>query len=241
VHADRPIGVEVLVLAGGLGTRLSHVMADCPKILAPIEGRPFLDYLLHWLGEQGATRVVLGLGHRAAPVLEHLDARPISSLEVITVVEPEPLGTAGAIGFALSRLAGDPVLVMNGDTFVQADLRKFVASHRESKASASILCVRVEDAGRFGRIEIHDGRVRRFEEKSSAVSGPSWVSAGVYLLSRPLLERIAKLGKGSLEHDVLEPMPAGSIHAFQSSGPFLDIGTPESLAAASAFLAEAFA
>jgi len=207
--------------------------------MASIDGRPFLDYLLQWLASQGAARVLLALGHRAGPVLEYLATHTFPSLEVLTAVEPRPLGTAGAIGLALPELKGDTVLVINGDTFVQADLREFVASHRKSTAAASVLCVRVEQPERYGRIDIDTaGRIAQFEEKSSAFHDPAWVSAGVYLLERPTLERIAKLGSGSLERDVLEKMPPGSIHACPIEGRFLDIGTPESLAAASTFLAE---
>src|SRR4051812_23526585 len=99
VQSDRLLGVDVLVLAGGLATRLESVIDGVPKILAPVAGRPFLDHLLHWLAQQGAHRVLLALGYRAEPVLRYLDAHRFPSLEVLTVVEPRPLGTAGAIGF----------------------------------------------------------------------------------------------------------------------------------------------
>jgi NDP-sugar pyrophosphorylase family protein len=231
--------VDVLVLAGGLGSRLDGVLTGLPKILAPIDGRPFLEYLLDWLQGQGVVRVILGLGHRAEPVHRYLAAHSWKGLEVIPVVEPRPLGTAGAVGFAYPSLHSNPVLVMNGDTVVEADLGAFVASHRQSGAAASVLCAKVEDAGRYGRIEIDaDDRIVRFEEKNTAASEPSWVNAGMYLFHRTMLDQIARLESGSLERDVLEGMPAGSVHAFQTAGRFLDIGTPQSLAQAAAFLSQ---
>jgi len=227
---------DVLILAGGLGTRLSGLLSDLPKILAPIEGRPFLDYLLIWLKGQGVVRVILGLGHKAEPVRAYLAAHTLPGLEVIPAVEPQPLGTAGAVGFAFPNLQSDPVMVMNGDTVVEANLGAFIASHRNCGATASVLCARVQDPGRYGRLEIDAAdRIMRFDEKNAAASAPSWVNAGVYLFSRTMLEGIAKLERGSLERDVLERMPPGSIHAFQTEGRFLDIGTPESLAQAPAF------
>lgn len=229
--------VDVLVLAGGLGTRLNGVLSGLPKILAPIAGRPFLDYLIEWLKDQGVVRVVLGLGHCAEPVQSYVASRSWPGLEIATVVEPRPLGTAGAVSFALPQLHSDPVMVMNGDTMVESDLRAFFAAHCAKRAEASLLCAQVQDAGRYGRIEIdsHD-RIARFEEKNAAASGSAWVNAGIYLFSRSVLSEIAKIESGSLERDVLERMPSGSIHAFRSEGRFLDIGTPESLAEGAAFL-----
>ena len=225
--------IDVAVLAGGLGTRLQGVLPATPKILAPVGGRPFLEHLLEWLIRQGARRTVLCLGYRSADVLAFLETRSFAPLELHTVIEAEPLGTGGAVANALPRLGSDPVLVINGDTIVDTDLRTFLAAHCTSQAVASILCARVEDAGRYGRLEIDSQqRVVRFEEKDPAADKPAWINAGFYLFGRSALRDIAKLSKGSLERDILEKMPAGAIHAFLTSGRFLDIGTPETLALA---------
>lgn len=226
-------GTEIVVLAGGLGTRLRGVLPDAPKVMAPIGGRPFLDHLLLWLRGQGARRVVLGLGYRADVVVRYLEAHTYPGLRVETVVETEPLGTAGAIAFARPLLASDPVLVINGDTFVDADLSAFLAAHRAAGAEASLLAAWVDQPGRYGRlvVDAHD-RVVRFEEKDPLAVEPSWINAGFYLFSQTLLDRIARLSHGSLERDVLAALPAGSIHVSKVRGRFLDIGTPESLGAA---------
>lgn len=229
--------ITVAILAGGLGTRLSPVLPDAPKVLAPVAGRVFLDFLLESLIGQGARRVVLCLGSRAQAVLDYLARNAFPALEIKAVVEPRPLGTAGAIGHAFRELMSDPVMVMNGDTLVDADLKVFLAAHLQAGAPASVLCARVSDPRRYGRVEIDSaGRVVRFDEKSEAPAAPAWVNAGVYLFDRPLLEEIAKTGAGSLERDVLAPLPAGSIHAHRADAGFLDIGTPESLREASELL-----
>jgi NDP-sugar pyrophosphorylase family protein len=225
--------LDIVVLAGGLGTRLRDVLPDTPKILAPVGDRPFLDHLLHWLIRQGARRVVLSLGYRAGDVLTYLETHSFAPPQIHPLVEPEPLGTGGAVAFALPFLDSDPVLVINGDTFVDTNLNAFVRHYRDCGADASIVCAEVENAGRYGRVEIDAaGRVHRFAEKDPAASGPAWINAGVYLFGRQVLPKIATLRKGSLERDILEKMPPGSIVAFRAQGRFLDIGTPETLALA---------
>jgi mannose-1-phosphate guanylyltransferase len=207
-----------------------------PKILAPIAGRPFLDWLLDWLTEQGTSRVILGLGYRADAVLDYLAATPRRGLEIVPVIEPQPLGTAGAVGFAMPHFRTDPVLILNGDTILETDLPGFAADHRRSSSPASIVCVWSTHPQRYGRVDVDGaGRILAFREKDLA-SEPGWISGGVYLFGRAMLDRVAAVSRGSLEHDVLARMPSGSIHAYCTGGGFLDIGTPESLADAEKFL-----
>lgn len=221
--------IDVAVLAGGLGTRIRGVLGDTPKVLAPIAGRAFLGHLLDYLAQFGTQRVVLCLGHLADRVTAWL-AQGGHSLDVVCEIEPRPLGTAGAIRFVRDELTTDPVMVMNGDTFLDADLRAFVASHRLSGAEASVLCVEVDDASRYGRVDIGaDGRVIRFAEKAP---GRGTVNAGVYLFSAAFLDRLAASDAVSLERDVLETLPPGTLHAVVVHGRFIDIGTPDSLARA---------
>jgi len=231
--------IDVAVLAGGLGTRLRDVLPDTPKVLAPVGGKPFLEHLLGWLQWQGVRRVVLCLGYRAGAVHRFLDQRSFPPLEIKVLTEPEPLGTGGALAYALPFLTSDPVMVMNGDTIVEADLNAFLMDYRSSRAEASILCVQVENAGRYGRLEIDaDRRVIRFAEKDPSAVDLSWINGGTYLFGRPILRQVASLDKGSLERDILAQMPAGRIRAFPTAGRFLDIGTPETLAIAKEVLAQ---
>jgi NDP-sugar pyrophosphorylase family protein len=226
--------LDIFVLAGGLGTRIRPVLGELPKILAPILGRPYLAYLLEWLERFGARRVVLGLGHRAQAVIEYLeDAQPSTRIEVATVVEPSPLGTAGAIRFARGALRSDPVLVMNGDSFTDADLCAFVDRHRAAKTIGTMLCAEVDDAGRYGRVELdQSGRIGGFIEKDANFHDTALISTGVYLLSANLLDDIAASDAASIERDVFERLPSGSLAAFAGQFRFIDIGTPESLALA---------
>jgi mannose-1-phosphate guanylyltransferase len=225
--------IDVLVLAGGLGTRIRPVLGDLPKLLAPVGGRPYLSHLLDWLREFGVRRIVLGLGHGAGTVLDHLKAHPAADLDIRTVLEPSPLGTAGAIRFARAELHSDPALVLNGDTFVNADLCALVARQRETGALGTLLCVNVDNAGHYGRVMLDPrGRIERFAEKDSSFHGPAVVSGGVYALSAALLDRIAAGDARSIEYDVFQRLPAGELAAYSGRFDFIDIGTPESVAAA---------
>lgn len=222
----------VIVLAGGLGTRIRGVLGDCPKVLAPIHRRPFLDHLLHWLAAQGARRVVLCLGHLAGQVQAHLAAARLpAGLDVACVVESAPLGTAGAVRLALSHIGPEAVpgavMIMNGDTWLDADLAGFARRHAADAAEASLLCVRVDDSSRYGRVEIDPaGRVTRFVEKDPTAHGPGTVSAGIVLLSAATA---AAMAGPSLERDVLQKLEAGALRAEIAPGAFIDIGTPDSL------------
>ncbi len=230
--------LDVLVLAGGLGTRAAAALGDTPKLLAPIAGRPYLAYLLDWLGRFGARRIVLGLGHLAGAVQFYLARTPTPGFEIVPVVEPRPLGTAGAVRFARGALRTDPVLVMNGDNLVDADLCALLLRHRGCRALGTILCTEVEDAGRYGRIALdRDGRIERFVEKDSAFRGAATISAGVYALSARLLDEIAAGSARSLEEEVFEHLPAGTLAALSGRYRFIDIGTPDSLARAAEVLA----
>ncbi len=193
--------LDIFVLAGGLGTRIRPVLGELPKILAPILGRPYLAYLLDWLERFGARRVVLGLGYRAQAVIEYLEGAKLSTpIEVTLVVEPSPLGTAGAIRFARGALRSDPVLVMNGDSFTDADLCAFVERHRAAKTIGTMLCAEVDDAGRYGRVELDQrGRIGGFIEKDANFHGTALISTGVYLLSADLHDDIAAGDAASIE------------------------------------------
>jgi NDP-sugar pyrophosphorylase family protein len=230
--------LDIFVLAGGLGTRIRPVLGELPKILAPISGRPYLAYLLDWLQRFGARRVVLGLGHGAKAVIDHLDAWPAGGrIELTTMVEPSPLGTAGAIRFARGALRSDPVLIMNGDSFTDADLCAFVDRHSASEAIGTVLCAEVDNAGRYGRVELdRGGYIYGFIEKDAAFHGRAQINAGVYLLSAAMLDDIAAGQAVSLERDVYERLPPGSLAAFAGPFRFIDIGTPESLALAASVL-----
>jgi D-glycero-alpha-D-manno-heptose 1-phosphate guanylyltransferase len=150
--------------------------------------------------------------------------------------EPSPLGTGGALRLALPHLDAPSVLLLNGDSYCGLRLAAFATAHRRRGADVSLALVRVNDAGRYGRVDAAaDGRVTAFVEKEAS-GGPGWISAGVYLVERRLVEGILAGRPISLERDLLPVWVAqGRVFAHQATGPFLDIGTPESYGEAEAF------
>lgn len=227
-----PLGaVDIVILAGGLGTRLASVFQGQPKALAPVAGRPILDHQLFRLRQQGASRVILALGHLADQVRTHVEGG-VDGLDLLTSIEPEPLGTAGAIAHALPLIRSDRIVVMNGDSLIDAEIDAFVNWTTTNKIEAGLIAAHVEEAGRYGVLGLDDDDVIETFTEKPKVDGSAWINAGVYWLSAAPLSMIASLGRGSLEHDVLPKLPAGRLRAYRSSAPFIDIGTPESLAEA---------
>lgn len=231
---DRTLAqIDVAILAGGLGTRLRPVLADRPKLLAPVDGRPFVDYMFAWLASFGATQVVLCLGHLAEKVVDYLKANP-APFDVRISLETEPLGTAGALRLARPQLTSDPVLVLNGDSFVDADLGKALALHRANTSAATLVCPEVADTGRFGSVEVDEkGQITRFIEKA-ATKGSGFINGGVYFFSAAFLDEIAAGDARSLENEILARQPRGWLNALTGKFRFIDIGLPETLQSARA-------
>ena len=230
-----PGDITAAILCGGLGTRLRPAVADRPKALAPVHGRPFLTYLLDRLAAASVGEVVLLTGYRADQVYDALGPT-YAGMSLIYSEEPTPLGTAGAVRWALPCLSGRTVLLLNGDSFCDIDLTGFYDFRRRHAAEASLVLARVRDAARFGRVRVGPaGRVRHFEEKGSTAGG-GWINAGIYLFDRRLLEALPPGRPASLERDVLPAWAEGGrLYGFRCRGRFLDIGTPESYAEAECF------
>ena len=234
-HRDGLRQATALILAGGLGTRLRPVVSDQPKVLAPVAGRPFLTYLLDQLAEAGCTRVVLCTGHLGEQIRQRLGGE-YRGLHLHYSRESSPLGTGGALRLAQPLITSGTVLVMNGDSYCDADLAELWARHQERHASASILVRWVADARHFGRVRLDDaGVIRSFDEKRGP-DGGGWINAGVYLLGLDLIRTIPTGVALSLEREVLPVwVEAGLVHGCPGEGAFLDIGTPESYRDAQSF------
>jgi D-glycero-alpha-D-manno-heptose 1-phosphate guanylyltransferase len=211
--------MECICLAGGLGTRLRPLLPDTPKCLAPVGDRAFLDLLAERLRAQGVQHLILALGHLHDRVLAHIRDREYG-MRVSHCVEPDPMGTAGALRLALALAETEAVCVVNGDTWYEADLRALAAYHRERSADVTLALKPMPDTTRYGRVELADGLVTGFAEKGAG--GPGHVNGGVYIIRRgiPLPER------GSFERDCLAA-PGYRIAGLVQDAPFIDIGIPE--------------
>jgi NDP-sugar pyrophosphorylase family protein len=227
--------LDVLILAGGRGTRLQPIGGDVPKPLRPVGGRPFLSYLLRQVRDAGARRAVLALGYRPEDFRDFVAEESTGDFKLDISVEAEPLGTGGALRAALPMLPSESILAMNGDSYVRADLGRLAAAHRRRRnARITVLLTQVADASRYGAVEIDaDGGVVRFIEKGAG--GPGLVNAGVYVLSRRDVEAIPSGRVVSLEREVLPDYVGRGFYAEWGAYPFIDIGTPDSYREASTF------
>lgn len=231
--------LTAMILAGGFGTRIRPVLADCPKVLAPVNGRPFLAYLLDQLVSAGSERVILCTGYQGEQVHASLGER-YGPATLIFSHEPDPMGTAGAIRQALPLVRSDPMLVLNGDSYCEVNLAAFLAWHCERRAEGSMVLTQVMETGRYGRVDVDEmGVVVGFHEKKDLppqTNAPGWINAGIYLLSYHLITSIPTDRPVSLEREVFPAWVNRGFFGYCGGGGFIDIGTPESYAEAERFL-----
>ena len=226
---------QVLILVGGQGTRLGAATRTTPKPLLPVAGRrPFLDLLIAEFARQGFDDVVLIAGHLGEQVVAAFHGRRFGEARIRVLCEERPLGTGGALRHARGVMR-DRFVVANGDSFLDANIRAFAATELDDDAVAMMVRT-VADGSRYGSVAVEAGRVTRFLEKDPDRRGPSLISAGIYLASPRLAERVAAL-PCSLESEVFPALAReGRLRAQACEGFFIDIGLPESLAQARAVL-----
>jgi NDP-sugar pyrophosphorylase family protein len=221
--------LHAIILAGGLGTRLRPVVADRPKAMAPIGGRPFLHYLLVAFARQGFDDIVLCVGHRAEQIEAYFGSGADLGVRLRYSLEAEPLGTAGALRLAEPLLDADEYLVANGDSYLGAACAPLFDKLHGSDASAVIALHRESETGRYGSVDLDSrGRIKTFVEKDSDHGAQSsLINAGLYALRRSLIEMIPP-GPASLERDALPRLAdAGRLYGVELAGPFIDIGVPD--------------
>lgn len=232
------------ILAGGMGTRLRTAIGERQKVAAEVAERPFVAYLLDQLARAGVCTTVLCTGYRAGEVARqvgdsHWLPEAGGAMRIVHSVEPEPLGTAGALRNALEHFHSPRVLVLNGDSYCGVDLHAFVAAVMEAEregAAGGIVLVHQEKTASYGRVELDErGFVTRFVEKGSE-NGPGWINAGVYLLDRDLIAEIPAGRAVSLEREMFPQWIARGLVGYRCEAAFLDIGTPERYAAAQEFV-----
>jgi len=231
-------GFTAVVLAGGLGTRLRSVVGDRPKALAPVGDEPFLGLLLDQLAAAGCRRIVLCTGHLGEQI-EREFGREHGGVPLVYSRERTPLGTGGALRLCLPLLADDAVLVTNGDSYADADLRGFVARAR-LRAGASLLAVEVADTVRYGRLDLrraNDGSLQVVACREKGVSGRGPIHAGLVWLPVGHLAALPSERPVSFETEVLPTLLAEGLAAELVDATFLDIGVPADFAAAPAFFA----
>jgi NDP-sugar pyrophosphorylase family protein len=235
--SERPslVSVTAAILAGGRGTRLQSAVADRPKALAQVHGRPYVAYVLDRLQAAGVREVVLLTGYRATQIRDELGAE-YGGVRLSYSQEKDPLGTGGALRHALPKLNSRIILVLNGDSWCDVDLAEFWSFHRRKSADLSIALIGSREAGRYGMVHVgSNDAVESFEDERSGTAG--WINAGLYLVDRGLIEAIPADTPLSLERELIPHWleQYKRVYGYRHVGRFLDIGTPESYAAAATF------
>lgn len=226
---------QALILAGGLGTRLRDTLGALPKPMAPVRGKPFLEYQLCALRAQGVTDIVLSVGYRAAVICDYFASGARWGVHIRYSQEGQPRGTAGALKLA-APLLEEFFFVLNGDTFTEFPLTALAAFHRQQHALGTLALCAQRDPRAYGAVTLAtNGRVIDLREKKAAPppdEEPVLVSAGMYVLERSVLAAIPSDRAVSLETETFPQLVArgAPLYGLVLPGYFIDIGTAATLA-----------
>ena len=226
---DHQTLTEAVILAGGFGTRLKSVVSDRPKALAELSGRPFIEFQLEWLIQQGITNVTIAVHHMAEQLQAFVEQWDNKKINLSTVYEHEPLGTGGALVNVIreKEIKGN-VLVINGDTLFKFSLAPVMKFLQPMIEPALMIASMQEDVSRFGTITVDNGYVRSFRQ-ATGQHKPGLVNGGAYLMDSDLFNT-TPIKPFSLEHDCFPSLVSQNkllVYVVDESGGFYDIGTPE--------------
>ena len=248
--------MQALILCGGLGTRLRNVVSDRPKCMAPVAGRPFLEYLVRQLKRYDFADIVLCTGYMDDLIRDYFQDGTRLGVRLDYSHEDRPLGTGGAIKLAQRFVSGKTFLAVNGDSILNVDLHQLLVFHDEKRALVTLALtstsvtgdtipnlgglghvprsghVPVEERNRYGTVELNpDSSVTWFAEKAGEAKGepahPGLINGGVYAVNRQVLDSIPTDQKISLETDVLPGLLGKGVFGMAGESYFIDIGLPE--------------
>ncbi len=220
--------MEVVVLAGGLGTRLRSVVSEVPKCMASVLNKPFLHYLLRYISKYEVSKVILSVGYLKEVIFNWIDeVKSEFTFEIVFAVEEEPLGTGGGIAFAMQDVVGDNCVVLNGDTFLDVDLDDLMQNHVNLKSKVTVALKEMTCFSRYGNVIYNsDNVIQSFIEKKYTEKGH--INAGVYVINKDYLNQITSKEKFSFEEEVLTPgAKRNDLYGYVTDGYFIDIGIPE--------------
>lgn len=232
---------EAVLLVGGLGTRLGSLTKNFPKPMLPINERPFLEYLLSYLRDEGIRKFILAVAHHPELIERYFGHGAKLGVEILySDPQGRQLGTGGALKFAEPLIAGEEFFVLNGDVFFGAGLRELWQNGASRQAMATLALARVADRSRYGSVEFDEkGYVQKFLEKNNvAAEAVGYINGGLYVFRRRVLELIPSNQDVSLEYAVF-PRLIGQRALRAVPFPqayFIDIGTPRDYTRAQAEL-----
>lgn len=228
---------DVIILCGGLGTRLRSVVKNVPKPLADINGKPFLDVLIDHISlNKNVGKIILAAGYKGEQIKKRFTSEPNNRKKIEVIIENEPLGTGGAIRNSLSNINTDNFIVINGDSFINQSLDELISYHLTSKKKITITIKHKKNTARYGLIELDktDMTVNKFLEKDDT-NQAGYINSGIYVMdkkwaSKNLVEKVF-----SIEEKFQDIIEEESINCFLSNANFIDIGTVKSYNEAQTF------
>ncbi|MCE5346113.1 MAG: nucleotidyltransferase family protein [Bacteroidales bacterium] len=228
--------MQAIILAGGLGTRLRGIIKDVPKPMAPINNKPFLYYVFKWLEKYPVDKVILSTGYKSESISDYFGTS-LNNIIIDYVHEEQPLGTGGAIKYALSKTSEENILVLNGDTYFPVNLNTFYKVHISNKSTLTIALKRMKNFSRYGTVECRKNSVIKFNEKKYCADG--LINGGIYLINRNIFESEEMPEAFSFEKEILEKEDASyKITGYAFNNLFIDIGVPEDYSRAKLILAK---
>ena len=218
--------MKAIILAGGEGKRLRSVINDVPKPMAPINEKPFLEYLILQLRKQNIKDIIFSIGYKGSIIKSYFQDGDNWDINIEYSEEDKPLGTGGALRKAGELIDDEQFIVMNGDSFFDIEFKQLISFHEDKQAVATIGLAYVETIERYGHVEIgNDGEITKFVEKGNSVSA-GHVNGGIYILNSELINKIP-LGQVSLETEVLPNLINRGLFGMKFKSFFIDIGKPE--------------
>ncbi len=219
-----------IILAGGMGTRLRSAVADVPKPMAPIMGRPFLEHQMDFWIRQGVSGFIISVGYMREIIMDHF-AGNYKGIKITYAIEDTPLGTGGGLLLAAQKLPdGAPALILNGDTFFDANLKELEEFHNKHNSEWTFALARANEAGRYTGLEVdEEGRIISLKSGTDKIG--RLVNSGVYLVNPAILKGLEQEAgaKISLEDDIFPRFMNAKkmLYGLEFTGNFIDIGVPE--------------
>jgi mannose-1-phosphate guanylyltransferase len=218
--------MQALILAAGRGKRMRPLTDKIPKVMLPVGRKPFLAYLIEYLKKQGINEFILAVCWKKEKIKNYFGDGKKFGVEIVYSEEKKLSDTAGAIKNAENLIKNKNIIILNGDSFVDIDIKKMLKFHKEKKSPITMAVYKTKNPGRYGEVIIDENDiVVRFKEKAKT-KRENFINAGVYIFQKKILKNFPKNKKLSLEKDIF-PNLAGKIAAFKTKGYFIDIGTQE--------------
>lgn len=219
--------MQVLILAGGLGTRLRSVVSDRPKPMADINGKPFLEYLIRNLINNGYKEIILAVGYKSEKIIEYFKDGTDFGCNIKYAIENEPLGTGGALANA-KNIIKDDIMVLNGDTYFDINFKEFEHYHKNMKSDYTLALRKVEDVSRYGAVEFDsNNKIIGFTPKGEN-SESNYINGGIYIMKKCIIDKLEVNKFISLENDIISViLNERNMFGYKSKDYFIDIGIPE--------------